>query len=318
MKKKLALTLTGLLLMGTLAGCSIAGSTAQSAYISMDNACAAALKAAGLDADSADAVSAPVAQRDGIAYYEVELTAEGRAYTYYIDAVTGVVIDKQGEDGEEALPAGADEVTDFDTEGAAPVLPEKSSDEVTDFDTTGSPEPPAQKPEPSAPPVSTASVGTEPQPQQSTEITLEKAKEIALSHAGKTAAEADFVKAKKDHDDGNWVYEIEFIVTSGSLIQEYDYEISLTGEILSYDSDAEDFTPKSDQSSAAKTEEEVRGIALAKVPGASSENCRMRLERDDGRLIYEGKIVYQGMEYEFEIDAYSGTVLEWDADPIDD
>ena len=32
-------------------------------------------------------------------------------------------------------------------------------------------------------------------------------------------------------------------------------------------------------------------------------------------MIYEGKIVYQGMEYEFEIDASDGTVLEWDAEP---
>ena len=37
----------------------------------------------------------------------------------------------------------------------------------------------------------------------------------------------------------------------------------------------------------------------------------MALDRDDGVYKYEGDIIYNGMEYEFEIDANSGTILEW-------
>lgn len=54
------------------------------------------------------------------------------------------------------------------------------------------------------------------------------------------------------------------------------------------------------------------------MPGATDKDIRLQLDRDDGKLLYEGKIVYQGMEYEFEIDAYSGAILEWDADSIFD
>ena len=37
----------------------------------------------------------------------------------------------------------------------------------------------------------------------------------------------------------------------------------------------------------------------------------MELEIDDGQYIYEGDIVYQQTEYEFEIDANTGDFLKW-------
>ena len=39
--------------------------------------------------------------------------------------------------------------------------------------------------------------------------------------------------------------------------------------------------------------------------------------RDDGRQIYEGEIYYNRMEYEFEIDASTGTIIEWSAEHWD-
>ena len=38
---------------------------------------------------------------------------------------------------------------------------------------------------------------------------------------------------------------------------------------------------------------------------------RIELDRDDGRYKYEGEIIYNNIEYDFEIDANSGTILEW-------
>ena len=40
-------------------------------------------------------------------------------------------------------------------------------------------------------------------------------------------------------------------------------------------------------------------------------------DRDDGRNVYEIEFTVNGMEYEFDIDAASGTILDFDAD-IDD
>ena len=123
---------------------------------------------------------------------------------------------------------------------------------------------------------------------------------------------------KPDYEDGVAVYEVEFYVASTNT--EYDYEIeAATGSIRSYDYDAENYRPgQQGVTGETKSEQEIRDIALAKVPGATEKDIRLKLDHDDGRLLYEGKIVYQGMEYEFEIDAYSGAIQEWDAESIFD
>ncbi|MDE8707100.1 PepSY domain-containing protein [[Ruminococcus] torques] len=37
----------------------------------------------------------------------------------------------------------------------------------------------------------------------------------------------------------------------------------------------------------------------------------MQSDNDDGKYKYEGDIIYDGKEDEFEIDASTGTILEW-------
>lgn len=70
---------------------------------------------------------------------------------------------------------------------------------------------------------------------QGTEISVEKAKQIALSHAG--VGSAKFTKAKLDYEDGVKVYEIEFKV--GNV--EYEYEIKVSnGAIVSSSSEIDD------------------------------------------------------------------------------
>lgn len=67
------------------------------------------------------------------------------------------------------------------------------------------------------------------------EITAEKAKEIALKHAG--LSKAAWGKAEKDRDDGRIKYEIEF--RDGRM--EYEYEIDAeTGKILKAEKDYDD------------------------------------------------------------------------------
>ena len=148
-----------------------------------------------------------------------------------------------------------------------------------------------------------------------------KAKQIALDHAGVSESDTSFLMAKLDYDDGVQVYDVEFYVAATA--SEYDYEIdAATGEIRSYDYDAENYNPSQQNTGSASSETmseaEVRAIALAKVPGATENDIRMNLDRDDGKLRYEGKIIYEGMEYDFEIDAYSGAIQEWDAESVFD
>ena len=60
--------------------------------------------------------------------------------------------------------------------------------------------------------------------------------------------------------------------------------------------------------------EEAQNIALERVPGATAQDMSIELDRDDGWYIYEGDILYNRMEYEFEIDGSTGAIIEWDAD----
>ena len=68
-------------------------------------------------------------------------------------------------------------------------------------------------------------------------ISLEKAKEIALSHAGVASANAFEMEGKLDWDDGMSIYEIEF--KAGGY--EYSYEVdAATGSIVEFDKEWDD------------------------------------------------------------------------------
>lgn len=154
----------------------------------------------------------------------------------------------------------------------------------------------------------------------------DKAMQIALENAGVSQEELLFSYAKLDSDDGVWVYDVEFYAGN----KEYDYEIdAVSGNILSFDYDMEgDFNPNggqannstasADNTSAAVSIDTARQIALSQVPGATADNIRINTDYDDGRLIYEGKIIYNNMEYDFEIDGNTGNITEWDAESIYD
>lgn len=163
----------------------------------------------------------------------------------------------------------------------------------------------------------TASTGTkagQTTPDTTGEIDEATAKQIALDDAGLTADQVTFVKTQRERDDGVMKYEVEFYAKE--TYTEYDYEINAqTGAIIGMDADAENYTA---QTGSVVSEETVKQTVLAKVPGASESNLRMRLETDDGRQQYEGTIVYDEMKYEFEVDAYSGAIREWDAESVYD
>ena len=58
-------------------------------------------------------------------------------------------------------------------------------------------------------------------------------------------------------------------------------------------------------------------IALKKVPGASNSHVKkIHLDRENGRMVYEGEIYYNGQEYEFDIDAVTGDIVKWKVDGV--
>ena len=150
----------------------------------------------------------------------------------------------------------------------------------------------------------------------SSTITEAEAKQIALNHAGISESETERMRVKLGRDDGVQEYEVNFYVGN----REYDYDINAaTGEIRSYDSEIDDdYVSSTEAASAAISEDEARATVVARVSGASASDVRLYLERDDGRMVYEGELIYNGTEYEFQIDATTGDVLDWESESVRD
>lgn len=62
--------------------------------------------------------------------------------------------------------------------------------------------------------------------------------------------------------------------------------------------------------------DKAKQIALAKVPGATITDFEM--DRDGGKVKYEGELRKDGTEYDFKIDAVTGEILSWKVEKHDD
>ena len=144
-------------------------------------------------------------------------------------------------------------------------------------------------------------------------ITIEEAKQIAFAQAGVTADQVLLTKSHLDRDDGRTVYDIEFYVGS----TEYDLDIdAYTGKITEFETE----NKNRDFSKENITEDEAKLIATAyvnkKIEDVAFTKCH--LDRDDGRTVFEMKFVADGMEYEFDIDAATGAISDFDVDLVGD
>ena len=70
-------------------------------------------------------------------------------------------------------------------------------------------------------------------------------------------------------------------------------------------------TGQNSGANVAVSEADARAAALERVPGSTDTDIKIELDFDDGQYIYEGDIIYDGKEYEFEIDANTGNFLKW-------
>lgn len=294
MKQKWILTGTALMLAAALTGCSNTPtanqpqSSQQASYISMDAAQSAALDAASIAAADANFSATTLDDVAGITCYKIEFSAGGYDYAYSINAESGEVLEAS-----------------YHEQAGAAALPDGSTGTTTT-------QPSTTKPNVGAVTTAPAQTNT-PNTNTSTGAVDEaKAQEIALAHAGVKAADATITKSKLDYDDGRQIYEIEWYANGAK----YDYEIAVaTGEIVNSGYEAK--TVVGTGNSATVSEATAKQTALARVSGATEKDIyEWKLDYDDGRPEYEGKIIYGGTEYEFTIDATSGTITEWDAESL--
>lgn len=149
-------------------------------------------------------------------------------------------------------------------------------------------------------------------------IDAEKAKAAALKHAGLTEDKVTFIKARLDLEDRRVVYDIEFY--SGNT--EYDYEIdAYSGEVLACDFDIENYLISSSGTTNAVpnskeeyiSSDKAKKIALDKA-GRSEVEVKFKevsFDYEDGIAVYQIEFISAGMEYELEINAVSGMVVEY-------
>lgn len=270
--------LINILVLAVLACLVLAGcgspTSVQAQPIGLEAAKAVALEDAGLSASAVSFTTTGLDRQGDTEYYAIDFTSGDSSYQYDIDSISGRVIECRISEGT-ALAA----------------------------QTTAQPQ------TTSAPAAQSSSAQT----QSSGELIGEQAaRDAALEHAGLTESQVTFLKTKLDREDGRQVYEVEFYTQD---YKEYDYEIdALTGEVYSYDYDVETYFQSSGSGSEI-TAEEAKALALSQVPGATeSDIIEFKTDRDDGRIEYEGEILYSGMKYEFEIDGYSGAIRSWEAE----
>ena len=145
------------------------------------------------------------------------------------------------------------------------------------------------------------------------------AKTAALSHAGVSEADVCWLQADFDRDDGVYVYELEFAANG----LKYDYSVNaLTGEIVKFEQEQTgNLAGNGNGSSTVSTsdfigEAAAKSAALSNAGVSESEVTRIKceLDRDHGSYKYEIEFSVGRMEYEYEIEAYTGAILKAEHD----
>lgn len=284
MKTKISIAAILVVTVLFLAGCQsstaasgIPGNTGKAALLTEGEVRDIALKDAGFTLNTVENLHIEKELDDGITKFDVNFRQGSYEYEYEIDAATGKIIG-------------------FD----------KDLETVAD---TPKPDSPA----PADP------VATDPAPKAVDEA---GAKKIALDHAGFKEADVTRLTVKKDTDDGRAHFDVEFF--KGDY--EYDYEIDAeTGKVVDYDKEKEAVKASSTTSTTKNTttntisKSKAQTIALehAKLKKSQVTGLRVSLDKDDGRTYYEVDFRKGNVEYDYEIDAVTGKVVEWDKD-VDD
>ena len=146
-------------------------------------------------------------------------------------------------------------------------------------------------------------------------LTLDQAKEIALEYAGVTdIEEVTFTKARKDWDDGRYVYDIEFYADGTKYEMDVDME---TGAVTDFSSKfyGEPAGRSGKNADGMITEEEALAKALERA-GVKEENVDFvkKIARDfeHGVEVFEVEFYCSGYEYIVDVDAHTGRIVSFE------
>ena len=141
-------------------------------------------------------------------------------------------------------------------------------------------------------------------------VTPHDAFQIALKNADVPISDVQKRKIESDDSYGFLVYAIEFETRYG----DYDFSITMDGGRIieaDYEVDEDWFNrlkrlPVDMAGAKRLVQDKTGGVPLDKI--------RIWKENHDGRQCFEGKAFHNDIKYEFEIDAGSGVIFDWNAD----
>lgn len=149
----------------------------------------------------------------------------------------------------------------------------------------------------------------------------QKARELALAAAGITESDVIWLEVEMDAEDGRIVYEVEFSSSSA----EYEIELdATTGTVIKNEQEYYNVpttavnpdTPSGTGSSETISRDRALEIALAQAGLGQSDvfDLKVEFDYDDGLAIYEVEFETRQAEYEYEINAVTGAILDADID----
>lgn len=115
----------------------------------------------------------------------------------------------------------------------------------------------------------------------------------------------------REQEDSRVIYDVEFIDQAKGM--EYEYEILASdGSVYSFESEKFNHTSNMNNVQVKIKKEDAMKKILDKVPGATEKDIYIQLEENRGVYVYDGEVVNEKKEYDFEMDANTGEFLKWE------
>ncbi len=244
--------------------------------ISLEKAIEIALENAGIsDRSKAYFEKAQLDSNDKISHYDIEFKADGKEYDYEIAVNDGKILEKEIDKNEKTT-------VEFYYESNT------DAEKITSNKSTPS--------------------------KNTGYISIDNAKEAALKDAGVNSSDAVFEKAQFDGNEPTPHYDIEF----RSNDYEYDYEINaVNGAVLERDKERDFDINKSSANAEnfiGKEAAKEKAFAHAGIKAADVKRAEIELDSDEPVPHYDVDFVSGKYEYEYSINAKTGSVIKAEKD----
>lgn len=286
--------------------------------LSLDDVKKIALSHGFIDAKAADFLVEELVDADP-SYYLLIIKEDEIHHTYKIDSHSGKIIVSSNLETIESIEkekeklitdTGSDDVLihNEDTPKIETPKTETPKAETPKTETPKDEAPKAETPKAETPKTETSKPSTPKaeKPKEVKNVNHDQALDIALKDAGFNRNQITRLEIENIVKKNVNLIEVEFY--SGDY--EYEYYVRISdGFILKKEIEYKKTPHNNNPISLANAKE----MALKRVSGANDNHIvKIKEDTEDGRKVFEGKIIYNNFEYEFEIDANSGIFMEWE------